>query len=53
MGEVFVAIGYSDTEILMERDGIFDFIANELNVTRSVKKVTKWKKGNKERLRPC
>lgn len=27
MGEVIVAIGYSDTEILMERDGIFDFIA--------------------------
>ena len=26
MGEVIVSIGYSDTEILMEQDGIFDFI---------------------------
>ena len=48
MGEVIVAIAYSDTEILMEQDGIFDFIEEEKCILfdKQIKKFDKQIKKN-------
>ena len=45
MGEVIVAIGYSDTEILMEQDGIFDAI--EENKLEEQRKNFHWEEQTK------
>ena len=55
MGEVIVAIGYSDIEILMEQDGIFDFIEEEKCILfdKQIKKFDKQIKKNMTKSLGC